>query len=214
MVKEHNTENNGSNLQIKKDERLLQDYLGGDLAAFSTLYGKYKGGLFRYFLRQVGDHQIAEDLFQDCWSKVIEHASDYSSQAQFSTWLYTIARNRVIDRHRHLKVVEKVVDTSQSFEESERNGHSLLRHEDAGLDMLKKHELLKLCLQNLPHNLLDVFVLKEESNLTSVQISEVVDASHEATKSRLRYAYTKLRECITSKLSGHKTLGGHDEQTA
>lgn len=201
-------------MQTLNDENLLSNYLDGDLEAFSTLYNKHKGGLFRYFLRQVSDKQSAEDLFQDCWGKVINNAHAFSPQAKFSTWLYTIARNQLIDQHRHLKVVDKVVSSEQDPNEALIQ-EPLSDHDDESkIDQQRKQLLLKICLQHLPHNLLDVFVLKEETNLTVKQIAEVVDASHEATKSRLRYACTKLRECITSKLTGNDKLGGEDEQTA
>lgn len=201
-------------MQTDTDEQLLRYYLEGDLAAFSMLYSNHKGGLYRYFLRQVRTKQEAEDLFQDCWSKVIDNAHRFTPQAKFTTWLYTIARNQLIDQHRHLKVVEKIIDDSRQLEDDDVGGQVSLATEETKIHLQRKHQLFKICLQKLPRSLVDVFVLKEETNLTAGQIAEVVDASHEATKSRLRYAYKKLRECITSKLSSEKNLGGGDEQTA
>ena len=79
--------NNEKEQAQETDEILMQRYALGDFAAFEQLYQRHKGGLYRYFLRQLGNHALAEDLFQDIWSKVISQAPKYKIKAKFSTWL-------------------------------------------------------------------------------------------------------------------------------
>ena len=86
------------------DEALMRAYGLGDARAFDTLYARHKGATYRYFLRHAGSHtSTADELHQDLWLKVIGARERYEAQAKFSTWLYTLARHRLVDhwRSRH-----------------------------------------------------------------------------------------------------------------
>ena len=89
------------------DEQLMLAYAAGDATAFETLYARHKGGLYRFVQRGIKERGIAEELFQEIWVRVIEARQRYAPQARFSTWLYTIAHNRMVDhwRKRGLNVV-------------------------------------------------------------------------------------------------------------
>ena len=82
------------------DEQLMLAYGGGDAAAFEVLYRKHRGGLFRYVVRSVRERRLAAELFQEVWLRVIEARGHYAPQARFTTWLYAIAHNRLIDHFR------------------------------------------------------------------------------------------------------------------
>jgi RNA polymerase sigma factor, sigma-70 family len=82
------------------DEQLMLAYATGDARAFDTLYARHKGGIYRYLLRQCRDAGIAEQLFQDVWMNLIRVRASYQPSAKFTTWLYTLAHNRLIDHHR------------------------------------------------------------------------------------------------------------------
>ena len=75
-------------------------YGGGDAGAFETLYVRHRGGLFRFVLRAVKDRGVAEELFQEVWVRVIEARERYAPKARFTTWLYTIAHNLLVDHWR------------------------------------------------------------------------------------------------------------------
>src|SRR5918996_6014441 len=93
------------------DEELMLAYRHGDAGAFETLYRRHRGALFRFILRALsntpGQRAAAEELFQEAWIRVIEARSRYAPQARFTTWLYTIAHNLLVDhwRKKGLKVV-------------------------------------------------------------------------------------------------------------
>jgi RNA polymerase sigma-70 factor (ECF subfamily) len=82
------------------DEQLMLAYAGGDAAAFEALYARHKGPLFRFVLRSVKGQAQAEELFQEVWMRAIEARARYRPEAKFSTWLYTIAHNRLVDHWR------------------------------------------------------------------------------------------------------------------
>jgi len=86
-------------IQPGSDEDLMLRYAGGDADAFQALYENHRGGLYRYFLRQSNPSE-AEELFQDVWARVISSRKRYRPTAAFSTWLYTLAHNRLVDHWR------------------------------------------------------------------------------------------------------------------
>ena len=95
------------------DEQLMLAYAGGDAGAFEALYAKHKGPLYRFVLRSVKARAEAEELFQDVWLRAIEARSRYTPQAKFTTWLYTIAHNRLVDHWRALGLAVVSLDDEE-----------------------------------------------------------------------------------------------------
>ena len=195
------------------DNALLADYLSGDYEAFELLYSRHKGGVYRYLLRQLHQQQLVEDIFQEVWSKVIMQASSFQANASFTTWLYTIARHKIIDHIRHIKVVDKVIEPSQKQANTcsslSESAQDTLTTQTEGQNTTAPDTLheqgeqanaIEYCLKKLPNHQLDCFLLREESGLSAREIALVVNAGTEATKSRLRSAYRLLRTCIESRI--------------
>src|SRR4051794_16005796 len=67
------------------------------------LIEQYQHRLFRYLLYLTGDRDRAEDLFQETWLRVLERGNQYNEKHNFSAWLFTVARNLVIDTSRRKK---------------------------------------------------------------------------------------------------------------
>src|ERR671937_3334760 len=82
------------------DEELMLAYKAGNAGAFETLYALHRARLYRFVLRAVKAHAVAEELFQEIWMRVIEARGRYLPQARFTTWLYTIAHNHLVDHWR------------------------------------------------------------------------------------------------------------------
>lgn len=190
-----------SNWQELQDEELLKQYLKGHFPAFESLYARHKGGSFRFILRQVQDVNSAEDLMQELWTKVVSNARMFNHESKFSTWLYQLARNLLIDRYRHLEVVSNVIVPDSQIN-VENNGESDDGKTDSELLRQRQKSALKHCLEKLPKAQLEAFLLKEEGALTQTDIALITGVNLEATKSRLRTAYQNLRDCISLKLGG------------
>ena len=171
-------------------------YAGGDATAFERLYAKHKGPLFRYVLRSVKGRGEAEELFQDVWMKVIEARARYAPRAKFSTWLYTIAHNRLVDHWRSRGLT--LVSTDEGDEESGVPEPAA----PPGAEPERLHEAretldrLAAALAALPLAQREAFLLHHEGELTAAEIAAATGTNEEAAKSRLRYAMTKLREAI------------------
>ena len=82
------------------DGELMLRYASGDLRAFEALYGRHRSALYRYLARHTRDPEVANDIFQEVWSRVISSRSRYEPRAKFSTFLYRIAHNCFIDHCR------------------------------------------------------------------------------------------------------------------
>ncbi|QSX36213.1 sigma-70 family RNA polymerase sigma factor [Shewanella sedimentimangrovi] len=177
----------------QSDESLMLDYAGGDIRAFECLYLRHKGGLYRFFVRQLGDKQLAEDLYQETWGRVIKAAAGYRVSAKFTTWLYRIAHNLLIDHVRAVKPLEQLQELELEPVCDANTPESAAQQQQQAL-------ALKLCIGRLPTVQKEAFLLSSEMGLTAQAISEIAGVSLEACKSRIRYAYQSLRQCLNRRL--------------
>ena len=170
----------------------MLNYRDGTLAAFDVLYARHKGSLFRYFLRNLGQQsEIVNELFQDVWMKIINAKDTYRDDAKFTTYLYTVAHNRLVDYWRGQKikyesdnVLPDVVDDGMLPDEV--------------IDKSQYIDYLKQQIAKLPNDQRDAFLLKEEATLTLEQIASVTGVERETVKSRFRYAVKKLKQSLLS----------------
>ncbi len=171
------------------DENLMMNYCSGDADAFEVLYQRHKGPLYRFILRQCRQ-EFVEELFQDIWLKVINSRMSYQVIATFKTWLYHIARNRIIDHYRrqNLRPVDNDSDALSSI-----SGDQHIQPENQ-LETNNQHELLILAVANLPRDQKEAFLLKEEAGLGVEEIAITTGVTYETAKSRLRYAFKNLRQ--------------------
>ena len=176
-----------------KDSALMLRYRDGDVAAFESLYRRHKDSVYRYQLRLSQDEQVAEDVVQDAWSKIIRARNRYRPTARFSTYLFRVAHNCFIDyvrrnrRHAHGEELDA--------ESTPAPGDA----PEAETERLLARERLEIALQQLPEEQRDVFLLREEGGLSLDEIALVTDTNRETVKSRLRYAVGKLRVAIADR---------------
>jgi RNA polymerase sigma-70 factor (ECF subfamily) len=172
----------------------MLQYRDGDGTAFDLLYARHKGALFRYCLRHCRGRSIAEEIFQDVWMRVIGARQRYQQRAKFTTWLYRIAHNRIIDSYRSDKSGK-----FQSFDDDEIGAVPAADRNDEPDHRLASDQQatrLRTLLGELPAEQRDVFLLHEEAGLGLEAIAEVSGVGRETAKSRLRYALSKLRAAL------------------
>lgn len=175
------------------DETLMLGYRDGDAAAFDRLYDRHRGGVYRYLLRQCREPALADELFQDVWMNLIRARDNYTVQAKFTTWLYRIAHNRLMDHFRRRDPVAASLDdetAALSEEPAAPRGDEPLAAADARQQAARLLELLAA----LPAEQREAFVLQQEGGLSIEEIAETTGVSRETAKSRLRYAVAKLRQ--------------------
>lgn len=175
----------------------MQSYAQGDALAFEILYTRHKGGLYRYLLRHCGSQGIAEELFQDIWMNLIRTRERYAVKAKFTTFLYRIAHNRLIDHYRRQRPqISLDDDPAPALTEA-----LIANPQDEPVNQAQTEQLalqLKQAITTLPAAQRDVFLLREEAGLTLEQIAAVTGVELEAVKSRFRYAIQKLRKQLST----------------
>jgi RNA polymerase sigma-70 factor (ECF subfamily) len=178
----------------RSDEELMECYRDGDGGAFDVLYGRHKGGVFRYMLRQCGNRGVAEELFQEVWMNLIRARSSYTVQAKFSTYLYRLAHNRLIDYYR-----SQAGGVPVSFEDDNAVALESIagaRGNDPAVDADARQQARRLLqlITELPEAQREAFLLQQESDMSVEEIAQATGVNRETAKSRLRYAIARLRQ--------------------
>ncbi len=187
--------------ELRTDESLMRAYGAGDERAFETLYARHKGATYRYFLRHTGsDRATADELHQDLWLRVIRARLGYEAQAKFTTWLYTLARHRLIDYWRACHGVSLAsIEDEAIFTQAEESAAASREVDDeplhASIDAETRRRLVAALTTVSPLQR-DAFLLHVEGGLSLDEIATLTATSGETVKSRLRYAYRKLRASL------------------
>lgn len=171
----------------------MMRYRDGDASSFDQLYRRHKNVLFRYILRQCQSQSVAEDLYQDVWMKLIKARHGYQAKAKFSTYLFQIAHNRIIDHYRRQKTSSQNPTLVSDFSPDEVDLNNQNRPDYRAHTEFKIEKLLRL-IDRLSSEQKETFLLREEAGLTINEIAQATCVNPETAKSRLRYAVNKLRK--------------------
>ena len=157
------------------------------------LIEQYQHRLLRYLVSLTADRAIAEDLFQETWMRVLERGHQYDGRHEFSTWLYTIARNLTID---HLRRRRPAVSLDALMEAED----SALPYEPASagpsaLDTVAQHEVAErvtAAMSGLPSEYRETVVLRFQEGLGLEEIAALTKLPLGTVKSRLYRALNML----------------------
>ena len=182
---------------LRTDEGLMLAYKDGDAAAFEVLYGRWRRPLFRYVAHQCGQDGASDELFQDIWLRVVNARLQYQATAKFSTWLFRIAHNRLVDHWRSSHRAP-VIDNALADDEDADFTASIPSPEDDRPDRLAERKAMAEHIVAAVHSLPDVqretFLLSQDGNMSLEEIASLMNVGRETVKSRLRYALGKLRQ--------------------
>lgn len=175
------------------DEQLMLQYARGSARAFELLYNRHKGGLYRYCLRQLNNQARAEECFQEVWMKLINHRAQYQPKALFSTYLYRIAQNHIIDTIRKDKKIKQET-------ELEEDNYISVNEKDSDittkLTEQRKYQQLRVQIEALPMDQKTALLLKMDAGLSLEEIACVLGCGRETVKSKLRYATKRLKKML------------------
>ena len=180
-------------IETTTDEALMLAYKDGQLSAFEQLYHRHKAPVYRFILRHGVDKSVAEELLQEVWSSIIKGRLNYQDSAKFTTWLYQITRNRLVDFYRSNKQHLQLLDEDIAILEDP--------NEQSGSAKEEAFAKIRQTIRTLPFPQRQAFLLHYEVGLSVPDIATISQEHVEAVKSRIRYAVNKLQQ----------RLGGHNE---
>jgi RNA polymerase sigma factor (sigma-70 family) len=192
-------------LAQETDENLMLRFGRGEAAAFEFLYQRHESRIFRYLLRNVKNEAAANDLMQEVWFAVVRGAANYQPTAKFTTWLFTIAHNRMVDMIRTNQRLQSL-DSADVADPEGRNSENLAQLARLAIDgkleplaQVQSHDeaaALLTAVAQLPAEQRSAFLLQAEGELSVEEIAAATGSNFETVKSRLRYARAKLRQLL------------------
>jgi len=175
------------------DTELMLAYQDGDIESFNELYHRHKITLYRFMVKSCYTESIASELFQDVWARVVNGRHGYTSTAPFTAWLYRIARNRIADSYRSANF-NPICDSTQLDDDTHITQLQTPLQPDEITELAKRKYALEDALATLPDKQREVVLLRHIAGFSLQEIADLVDVNSETVKSRLRYAFAKLRK--------------------
>lgn len=162
----------------------------GEVHLMGSLFIRHGRGMFTYFIRNTGSRADSEDLLQTLFERMIKYRKTYRGDAKFSTWMYQIASNLLID---YTKKKEKKLQKLKGFgKEKEKNDitHPLSITDDKAI----QNEILEQALSRLPTDQREVLILGKYQGLRYKEVAKIMDCSEGAVKVRIYRAINELKE--------------------
>jgi len=167
-----------------------------DPDVLDRLIEQYQQRLYRYLLFLTGNPALAEDLFQETWVRVLERGHQYNAKNRFESWLFTIARNLVIDASRRKRIasLEEMGDRERDQSYDPRDERSV-----SALQMLVTREnekAVQLSLLKIAPYYREVLLLRFQEELPLEEIASVLAMPISTVKSRLYRGLEALKSAL------------------
>jgi len=184
-------------LEEMTDEELALRYIAGNNKAFDLLLERNQSKLFAYIMFVVRDHDMADDIFQETFVKVITKLQQgkYVNNGKFSAWMMRIAHNIIMDNFR-LNKSEKVIET-------DNQELAKLKNEDALTGSIEREFVntqvmsdVKHIMEQLPATQREVVYMRYYQQLSFKEIAELTNVSINTSLGRMRYALLNMRRMI------------------
>lgn len=184
------------NYNDASDSRLIRVYVEGDEQALQVLITRHQQKIFSYILTRIQDKDLANDIFQDTFVKVIRtlKRGKYNEEGKFLQWSMRIAHNLVIDHFRKAKRMPTIAPTEEFnifnlIHDGKPNAEKAMIREQIEFDL---HKLIN----RLPADQKEVLRLRHFSGLSFKEIAEQTDVSINTALGRMRYALINLRKLM------------------
>lgn len=182
--------------KVIADSVLVSSYILGNEKSLETLIVRHKQRIFSFVLSKVLDREVAEDVFQDTFIKVINtlKRGKYNEEGKFLPWVMRIAHNLVIDHFRRNKRIPTFKNTDE-FDIFTVISDDVLNVEK---QLIKDQILedLKGLIVGLPDDQKEVLVMRMYKDMSFKEIAENTDVSINTALGRMRYALINLRKLI------------------
>ncbi len=181
------------------DQQLIRQYLDGNQSALGKIIQKHQNKVFGYILMMVKDKDLAEDIFQDTFIKVVKklQSGSYQEEGKFLQWVMRIAHNLVIDHFRQARRVSMARGTDEYdiFDTIDMMEGSV---EDQIITK-QIHDDVRKLIQHLPEEQKRVLIMRHYGDMSFKEIAEKTNVSINTALGRMRYALINLRKLIDEK---------------
>ena len=185
-----------SNNNYNSDSILVENYIGGDESSLEKLIRKHKSRIYNFIFSKVLNRDIAEDIFQDTFIKVIKTLKRgfYNEEGKFLPWIMRIAHNLVIDHFRRNNRIPKFesnndYDIFQNLSDPSLNAEKSIIKDQVSGD-------LQVLVEELPSDQKDVVIMRLYRDMSFKEIAENTGVSINTALGRMRYAIINLRKMI------------------
>jgi len=187
------------NAQPVTDQELIGRYLAGNQSSLEKLIRRHKNRIFAYILMIVKEKELAEDLFQDTFIKVINtiRSGSYKEEGKFIQWAMRIAHNLIIDHFRKAKRIPTIEnrDDYDIFEKVRIPVESI----EERIITEQIHKDVKKLIDYLPKEQREVLIMRHYGDMSFKDIAEVTNVSINTALGRMRYALINLRKLVDEK---------------
>lgn len=182
------------------DNELVQRFVEGDQESLETLILRHKNRVFSYILLIVKNQELAEDIFQETFIKVIRSLKrgKYIENGKFVSWVLRIAHNLIIDHFRKLKLKGTISNDSTEVDIFNSQKYSEATIEDQMINSQILSEVKDL-IKELPEDQQQVIYMRHYMGLSFKEIADQTDVSINTALGRMRYALINLRKLIEKK---------------
>lgn len=172
------------NVNPASEQQLLRELQRGSQQALAAIYEAYSDGVFAYCLKILADRQLAEDVVQDTFLKVQEHAGSIEQSGSFRSWIFRIARNEALMHLRRTRNDGRLED--ESVWDRETPLEQFLS--------VERSEIVNRLLDDLKREYREVLVLLVYENMSYAEIATVTGATESSVKSRIFRARKAMLE--------------------
>lgn len=182
------------NLNLMTDEELAIMYVDGDNKAFDLLLSRNQEKLFTYILFVVRDREMANDMFQETFFKVVSRLQQgkYIANGKFSAWLMRIAHNVIMDWYRQQRA-QNIVDAPKENDLSNVGSTLLDSSREGELVNNQVMEDVRRMMSHLPASQREVVFMRFYQQMSFKEIAEATGVSINTALGRMRYAILNLR---------------------
>ena len=187
------------NDQPVTDQELIGRYSAGDQSSLEILIRRHKNRIFAYILMIVKEKELAEDLFQDTFIKVINtiRSGSYKEEGKFIQWAMRIAHNLIIDHFRKSKRIP-TIENRDDFDIFDKVRIPVESIEERIITE-QIHKDVKKLIDYLPKEQREVLVMRHYGDMSFKDIAEVTNVSINTALGRMRYALINLRKLVDEK---------------
>lgn len=184
---------------VKSDKELIERYQDGDVHSFELLIGRYQKQVYSYILTLVKDKQLADDVFQDTFVKVIQtiKSKGYKDDGRFVQFAMRIAHNLVIDHFRKENRIPTVESSSEDYNYID-NVPITDASVEQGMIMDQVHSDLHRMIAFLPDEQREVLRMRIFDDMSFKDIADITNVSINTALGRMRYALINLRKMMVA----------------